>query len=172
MRRDQPCIAPWTARHGWSRLKWLADFAALLASRPCAERAQICAQARWWQPGIALDLALSLAHRLLGLEVEDSRPLSVLTPLALTVIEETAAGREPGDNPRARRAIRALQWRLMPGVRYAALESLRRLRGSEDRLAVALPGGLHWLYWPLRLPLGLMRIVRRRLARAVPQSPE
>ena len=73
-----------------------------------------------------------------------------------------------------------LHWRLadhpmlIPTIDATAPSCAVTLLGEHRvaTLAVALPGGLHWLYWPLRLPLGLMRIVRRRLARAVPQSPE
>jgi len=59
------------ARHGWSRLKWLADFNALLAARDATVVAALRARAK--RDGVmrAMDLALLQANRMLGTAVPD-----------------------------------------------------------------------------------------------------
>lgn len=166
---DAPCLAYLAvhgAAHGWSRLKWLADFNALLAARGASEREELIAAARGHGTGRALDQALSLAERWLGAVIPRQpaaigRDLSAhrqLVRLAERVIEARAAGEPIEDNVSARLATVRAQWLMAPGVANVGREVLRLLRGSEDRRRWPLPA---WLYWLIRPFTALSRAAMR-----------
>ncbi|HEX8414514.1 MAG TPA: nucleotidyltransferase family protein [Sphingomicrobium sp.] len=153
------------AFHGWSRLKWLGDYAAFLQSFEPEPREALIASARARGPERAIDQANVLVDRFFHLTVaagsdEVVRHLADLGDHILTARtpdQEIEADRE------AQRKIRRCQWLLIPGAQYRALLAIGWFRGSEDRKRIPLPAGLHWLYWLLRPFTGVSRLASRRL---------
>jgi hypothetical protein len=154
------------AFHGWSRLKWLADFAAFVGSHPGERQEQLIAEARDWNVGLALDQALALANEVLsaGLRSAPRANAQILIRLAKTTIERRGEAQEFDRDRRASDAISQIKRRLHPGTRYRLMLLYRRLRGTEDRRQFPLPNGLTWAYWLLRPFGGSWRVLQRRLA--------
>jgi hypothetical protein len=155
------------AFHGWSRLKWLADFAAFVGAQPRERQEQLIAQAREWNVGLALDQALALSNDLLGagLSSAPSADAQVLASLAKQTIERRGEAQDFDSDNRALDAISEIKRRLHPGARYRRMLLYRRLRGSEDRRQFPLPSGLTWAYWLVRPFAGSWRVLQRRVAR-------
>jgi hypothetical protein len=155
------------AFHGWSRLKWLADFAAFVGSIPREQQGQLLAQARKWNVGLALDQALALSNDVLGagLPNASSADGASLVRLAKRTIERRGEAQDFDNDSQARRAISEIKRRLHPGARYRLMLLYRRLRGTEDRRHLPLPAGLSWAYWVLRPFGGSWRVLQRRRAR-------
>jgi hypothetical protein len=156
------------ASHGWSRLKWLADFNALLAALPEEGRALALAEAERWGTGLALQQAVEMT-RLLG-----SRPspttqdpaVHELVRLARVAIERRGLSTDFDSDPIASRALGGIRRGLMRGTRYRLRLALIVLRGSEDRREIPLPGWLRWTYWPMRPFSILWRVTARHLRKA------
>lgn len=151
------------AAAGWSRLKWIADFSALLAAQP--DPAGSIAAARRHRTGFALDQALLVRHQLFATGLpegwRDGPRVRRLTQHAMTVIRARSPDRPIERDAAALRAIRRSRRMLMPGPAYAVALAVRRLRGIEDRQTIPLPRGLHWAYWLLRPLTFAGRAVRR-----------
>lgn len=165
------------AAHGWARLKWLADIAALVAQSPDGGAA-------YWQAGrkggadIALASALTLANCLLalplpqGFDPAPSRRRHALDRLALTIMTAGGGAQELAATPY--RGWAELTAKLLVAPRWSnRLAVLRRLLISgEDVGALALPAILTPAYPLLRIPLWLMRRTRRAARRrGRPASP-
>jgi hypothetical protein len=146
------------AMHGWSRLKWLADFNAFIAARPPLEREKLCARASELNPGRALDQALLLSARLLGAAPAAPRSrdpiVEQLAALAITAIENRRLDRLIEYDKAAWSKVQRSQLLLHEGIRYRLSEFGRRRREREVRLRLRLPlpRALQWLYLPLRMP--------------------
>lgn len=157
------------AAHGWSRLKWLADFAAFLGARAHGQRQPLIEEARRWPVGLALDQALLLSRDLFGTELGSARESAEtlrLVGLANSVIRRRGDVRDFDSDPLACRAISQSRWRLMPGLRYRAGCAAIAMRGSEDRRQFPLAASFGWLYWLMRPFTGISRAVIRRARRA------
>lgn len=153
------------AYHGWSRLKWLADFAAFLTARPVDDRRQLIESAASHGVGRALDQALILSEQLLGAEVGvvvESGEARDLAALAIVAIERRGRADDLDKDSEGTRAIRAIRRRLVPGIRYRLVLGYRRLKGSEDRRLIPLPPRLAWGYWAIRPFSAIYRTVLRR----------
>lgn len=155
------------APHGWSRLKWLADFSGLLAAHTPEERTALCKDAGRYGAAPAVEQGLLLVDRLFGPGIVPpellngaSKSAQRLAHLGLTVIARRDDGEIEADRV-ARSAILKSHWLLGSGFRYRAMHAVNRLRGSEERRQVALPRGLHWLYWVIRPFMWMGRRVRR-----------
>ena len=157
------------ASHGWSRLKWLADFAAFFASVPPADRGRLVEDARQLGTGHALDQALGLSRRLLDLDIAPqaaSAEAKRLAALAVVAIRRRGAGADFESDSLAQGAIREIRRKLMPGARYRMILVGRALRGSEDRRLIALPKKFHWAYAILRPFSAIFRTLLRRAHRS------
>lgn len=159
------------ATHGWSRLKWLADVAAMLArqGQDGIVRLHRCAQSLGG--GRSSAQALLLCEALLDLplpaalreELAADRPLRWLGGIAVgamtgrgaTELDDTMFGTVP---------LNFAHFLLGRGPRYKASELLRKLSHPEDRMLLPLPGALHFLYPVLAPPLWVVR--RYRVSRA------
>jgi len=150
--------------HGWSRLKWLADFSALVSTHSETELDALIEQSRAYPAGAALPAAFAVRSRLLGYPLPAALAdahASGLSELAVSVIAARRADAAIEDDGQAMRAIERICRSLLPGLAYRATYLLRRHRGSEIRLLVALPRGLHWAYWLVRPYSFLRRSVLR-----------
>ncbi|MEO5973571.1 MAG: nucleotidyltransferase family protein, partial [Sphingomicrobium sp.] len=105
------------AAAGWSRLKWIADFSALLAAQP--DPAAAVAAARRYSTGFALDQALLVRHCLFGTGLpagwRDGSRVRRLTQHAMTVIRARSPDRPIERDPAALLAIRRSRRMLKPG---------------------------------------------------------
>lgn len=158
------------AAAGWSRMKWLADFGALLNARYPAAREDLIRAARRYRTGRALDQALLLQSRLFGTDLSSQArsdaTVERMVEAALVAIQRRAPEAEIADDPIALDAVRRSRSLLMPGLRYRAALALTRMRGIDDRAAVPLPAGLHWAYWFIRPATYGLRVARRLIGRA------
>lgn len=154
------------ASHGWSRLKWLADFAAFLTAVHETERERLLAQARRWKTGFAIDQALHLSNRLFASSFPQSsagKSVATLIRLGETVIARRGPATDFDSDPVAGPAIAQAKRILIPNRRYRFQLMLQRIRGSEDRRQFPLPRALEWLYWPMRPFTAAYRVVQRRI---------
>ena len=153
------------AFHGWSRLKWLGDYAAFLQSFGPEQRKALIASARARGPERAIDQANVLVNRFFGSSVDAQTKDIVrnLADLGEHIITARTPAREIEADREAQRKIRRCQWLLIPGAQYRALLAIGWFRGSEDRKRIPLPAGLHWLYWLLRPFTSISRLASRRL---------
>jgi len=155
--------------HAWSRLKWLADAAALLARRDEAGRESLYRQAMAAGAGHCPAVTLILAEALLGLpmpaacaaEVKANRKALRLARLAW----EALAGGE-GETEIAARSlledrIRLSQVMFADGWAYVWAELRRQAVSLDDRMSFDLPPGLAFLYAVMRAPRWLWRRFRR-----------
>lgn len=154
------------AVHGWARLKWLADVAALLHRAP--DRG-----AQWWDHarrmggGVAAASGVILAGELLNVEPPPGfaspggARLALLLRLSRATL--TAGGGALELERTARRGWTEMLAKLLvaPGWRQRAAVLRRLALSGEDIAALPLPPALFWLYPLLRVPL----LVGRRLAR-------
>ena len=152
------------AFHGWSRLKWLGDYAAFLQSFGPEQRKALIASARARGAERAIDQANVLIGRFLGFAApaQPDEIVQNLADLGEYIITARTSDREIEADRDAQRKIRRCQWLLIPGARYRVLLALGWLRGSEDRKRIALPTGMPWLYWLIRPLTGISRLGRRR----------
>lgn len=155
------------AAHGWARIKWLADVAALLHHSPDGGHAL-------WQHAaakggtIAAGSAVILAQELFGLAPPSGfrRPrgvrIAVLLWLARRIQRAGQGARELEPTPWRGWAEMLAKMLVAAGWRQR-LSVLRRIGlASEDIARVPLPDPLIWLYPVLRVPLLVYRRAARR----------
>lgn len=152
------------ARHGWSRLKWLADVNALI----CADAADIEGLYRHAQrlgAGLCAAQALLLcqAHLALGLPpalsdaMSRNRRTRKLLALALAALQARHADTEvDGGIAGVTRSVHT-QFLLGQGFAFYAAQCRVASVGAADVIRWPLPAPLHGLYPLLRLPLWLWR---------------
>lgn len=153
------------ATHAWFRLKWLADFGALL-SREGSNVEQLHDLAKNWGAARSFGQALLLSERLLGMKIPSSLSVELRASQALAFLEASAlsamlrgnattgpneglgsvrfvlSGIRLGDNSRAR---------------WSALRAY--LFGPHDMVRLCLPACLHFAYPLVRVPSLLCRRV-------------
>ncbi len=154
------------AAHGWARLKWLADVAALLYRSPDSGRA-LWLNAAGHGGAIAAGSAIILAQELFGLapppgfRAPRGVRLAVLLWLARRIMRAGEGARELEATPWRGWAEMLAKMLVAAGWRERMAVLRRILLSGEDIASVNLPKGLIWLYPVLRVPL----LVRRRSAR-------
>jgi len=152
-------------RHAWSRLKWLADAAALLANHPVDAVEPLYRELQALQAGRAAAVGFLLCHDLLGVALPDAllaelradratRRLVATAHAALTYgrgEREVSTYTVPG--------IRTVFSHLTaaPGWRPFLWELGAKWTSAADRLAMPLPRPLWFLYHVLRVPLWFWR---------------
>jgi hypothetical protein len=159
------------AHHAWSRLKWLADLNALIASsKPDLER--LYRHAQKLGAGLCAGQALLLCHKLLGLEL----PATVAQELQTNkrcqqlVRVAMAAMARSGDAMGADVGMRGVvcelrnQFLLGQGFAFYAAQCRLAYAGVADIIRIPLPRPLHFIYPLLRLPLWLWRRAKLALA--------
>lgn len=158
-------------RHGWSRLKWLADVTALLAT---LDDDALCAHIEAVQrlgTGRAAAVTLLLAHQLLGLAVKPSLLAKIVSDRTVVALANTATsllsfgGGAQELNRMQHYRILLGNLRLVQGLGYARHELWNWWECSIDRLNLRLPPRLDWLYHVLRIPLSMHRLAQKFIAR-------
>lgn len=156
------------ATHCWSRLKWIADVAALLkdADGPAIERL--------YRRSLALGVgrcsaqALLLCEALFELEVPPTLSAELkadgstqrLVRIALGAMAGRHAETELDDTVLGTVPIHLSHFLVAPGWRYKMSEIRRKSLSHHDRAAIPLPRLLHFLYPLLVVPSWLWRRVR------------
>jgi hypothetical protein len=153
------------AAFAWTRLKWLADVAALLAAElpDGAGRLYEAALAR----GAARPAgqALLLCQRLLGSLIPEElvrrlrtdRAVLRLEDLAMTALTQNGADAEPYEIPSALSPMSKSLWLLNGSPRFLMGKIKTHLIGWDDVVSVPLPRRWQFLYPLLRVPLWLWR---------------
>jgi hypothetical protein len=154
------------AHHGWARLKWVADLAALLAVEPArADRLLAFAEAGGVSRG-ARQLLL-IAHLLFGTALparfavarSEERIVQRLARTALGVITRDGGVTDPNDRAFGWAGVSLSRFLLKPDWRFKLAQLRCALVSYDDWDLVPLPPALQPLYPILRLPLWLARRV-------------
>jgi hypothetical protein len=124
-------MLPYLAVHGassaWFRLKWLADFAALVARTAPAQLATIADEAPRLGAGRSMAAALILANRMLGTRLPDGLQADRAT---LRMVELATGALGNSGEPTARRfgtlPIHRSQLLMVPGSHYFLSELVRK----------------------------------------------
>jgi hypothetical protein len=155
--------------HHWSRLKWLADFGALLARLPAAEVAQLHDAACRRGAGRFTGQALLMSHHLLGTELsrslravlERDRRIVRWCAGSIAMIERAAGRSRFGDGLKALMLDLQLRsnWRAKARVlRYLAIN-------PADMVRRPLPESLFFLYYLHYVGRIALALVRRAFGR-------
>lgn len=140
--------------HAWSRLKWIADFNALLQSS--TEGDGLIEQASACGVGNTLSAAATLAGELFG-----TRPRALAIGRSQRLVAISLAALAEQRSARVEAIARRGRWSLARGWGYRLTELRIRARGSDDRLYFPLPRRWRFLYPLLRIPLFAIRRVGR-----------
>jgi hypothetical protein len=147
------------AMHGWSRFKWLADVAALIADDDAPALAERLAYARRLNAELSVVQALLLCDVLFGSPAMGVLARNLrrswrnrhLERAALKVILRGDGAEEPDKKPFGMLSIYATHFLLGRGVHYLAQETWNKLNAPYDLLFASLPPWLGFLYAPLRV---------------------
>jgi hypothetical protein len=156
------------ARHGWSRLKWIADLNALIAAKSDAEIIHLHRHAQAKGAGLCAGQALILCHRLLklklppalGAELCGSGRLERLVRIAMGAMVGSDAETELEDRPFSSTRIHLAGFLLGQGWKYCSAHCRFLLMMPVDVIRYPLPSSLHFLYPIIRIPLWFCRRLR------------
>jgi hypothetical protein len=159
------------ATHAWSRLKWLADVAALVSREPPEEVERLYRRAAELGAGRSAAAALLLSSELLGLplaprleaELRASRAVRFLMAVARDAMVRGGADAELDESVLGTVGVHLSHFRMAPGLRYKLSEARRKIAsvgaGAEEPAWLKVTG-------PVRaLPLWLWRRMRRASGR-------
>lgn len=151
--------------HAWSRLKWLADVAALLSHYPVGAIEPLYRDLQALGTGRAAAAGLLLCHDLLGTALPDDLLAELRADRAIRRLVATArAALTYGGGEREITTYTMPGFRMLlshltvaPGWRPFLSELGAKWICSIDRLALPLPRPLWFLYHVLRVPLWVLR---------------
>jgi len=158
------------AMHGWARVKWLADVAALIAHDSARELAGRLQAARTFNAEICVAQTFLLCDRLFGTPgLEELAPMlrrslrnRILERVALTSMARGRGAVEFGERPFDLLQIYLSHFLLGRGWRFVADELWNKLNGPYDLFYAMLPDRLAFLYPFLRLARWIARRGRIR----------
>lgn len=126
------------ASSAWFRLKWISDFAALIAAFSPSDFERLYERAQEIEAGRAPAQALLVADKLFDLQLPpdlrkriDSDPAN--RALAWVAIRQVLEVREPTERPLGTATIHLSQGAMLPGLRFATDEYVRQLRDMLSR---------------------------------------
>jgi hypothetical protein len=163
LNRDHLCIylSVHGAAHSWSRLKWLADFAALLGGQSDGEIARLYCLAQAAGAARCFGQALLLRERLLGVRVPSTLSQELRSRRSVDMLEALALNAMLRGNE-AIGLLRSLVGNLLLGdsLRYLCHEVRRDCFSETDISTWSLPAALSFLYPTIRVPSLLWRRAR------------
>ena len=125
------------ASSAWFRLKWIADFAALLTNYDSAGLVRLLGRAEQLGAGRAFPVALLLSHRLFGIALGPATELELGTftnrLLAQLAVRELLDDTEPTQQPLGTVPIRFFQFLLLPELSFKGSELVRQIKSSLSR---------------------------------------
>lgn len=147
------------AMHGWGRLKWLADLAALLSHETPQGIEALYRRSRELGVGLCPAQALLLCERLFGLELGSAFAAELENSSGVrSLLRYADAAMQAADPPAAMTWSRlVVELRLVGGGRAALAQLRYRLVGVHDRIHAPLPPSLRLLYPIMRAPSWLWR---------------
>jgi hypothetical protein len=162
------------ASHAWSRLKWIADVAALLGTGDVGETERLYRESLRFGAGRCSAQALLLCARLFGTplpealkrELEGDFGNRLLVRVALGAMAGRHQAVELDDRVLGTVAIQVSHFLLRPGWRYKASELRRKLSNRYDRTAIPLPRSLHFLYPIILIPRWMWRRISTAMVRS------
>jgi hypothetical protein len=168
-------LAAHGAQHAWSRLKWLADFNALLAPN-LGEVERLYRHAQRAGAAYCAGQALLLCQRLfdttlppaLASEIEADGRSQRLVDIAIETLGDAHPEAHASRGFSSKMRVTLSQFLLGKGWRYFAAQCRVQSVRTLDIVEMALPRPLHFLYPLLRLPLFMWRRIARRPAVKTP----
>jgi hypothetical protein len=152
--------------HGWSRLKWLADFSAFVATLDQPTLAQTIAAAEAHGTGEAIAASFLVREEVFGFAppqcIAASARAREIARLSLEVLAARSIDKPIEEDREAMQTTERIRRLMGHGHGYVPAYLLHRHRGSEIRALVALPGWLEWAYWLIR-PYSYLRRLALRL---------
>jgi hypothetical protein len=161
------------ASHAWFRLKWLADLNAWLSHKTEAEIASLYVYAAAEGVEACAGQALLLRRRLFGAappaalagRLERSWRMRWMTAAALDAVAGAGGEAELESRPFGPFRLLPTQFLRGRGLAFAAGQWGLMSESLDDALRYPLPPALRFLYPLMRLPLWVLRLVRRRRGR-------
>ena len=161
------------AGHGWSRLKWLADLAALMCNMRGEDIERLYAFAEQRGAGRCAAQALLLCQELLHFQLSPQfarrlagdRRVRILKNVALSLISGDADALQIWERPFATTRLSLGNYLLGSGWRYWSTELRHHLLLLPDALRLPIPERFPWLYdlfGIVRVPMWVWRKVRYR----------
>ncbi|HWD28779.1 MAG TPA: nucleotidyltransferase family protein [Rhizomicrobium sp.] len=147
------------AHHAWARMKWLADVAAWLASKPEVETLRLYRRAQAKDVGRAAGQALLLSHLLFELPLPPDLLAELRRDRTVRWLVKVALDCMTGDRILGSMRIEASHFLIASGVGHWLEEVSAKSIGWTDFQRFALPRPLYFLYPVLRLPSWLWRRV-------------
>lgn len=155
------------AHHAWSRLKWLADFNALVAADG-VDVERLYRHAQRLGAGLCAAQALLLCHRLFALnlpprfatELSAKRRTRKLIAIAMKAMSAPYTETERDQGVAGTAKIIHRQFLLGQGGAFYCAQLRSLAIGPADIIRTPLPPELHFLYPILRVPLWLWRRAR------------
>lgn len=156
------------ATHAWSRMKWIADVAALLAGREPDAVERLYRRSLTLGVGRCSAQALLLCAQLFGTilpprlaaELQRDRATALLVRAALHAMAGPNRETELDDTVLGTVPIHLSHFLLGRGWGYRLGEVRRKLKSPQDRSAIRLPRALHFIYPLLLIPSWLWRRVK------------
>ena len=153
------------ATHGWSRLKWLADVAAVVGAMNEGEIRGAVADGERDGMGAMMLQGLQLSAGLLGVPAADSLPamswrVRRLVGVGLAAVHAGGDVEEMTSEAMAPARVAASQFLLGRGVRFRLFEVYTRLNYPEGWECARVPARLQRFYFLVRVPLWGLRQMR------------
>jgi hypothetical protein len=151
------------AGHGWSRLQWLADLNAWLATQDEAALRSCCRHAEAIGAGACAAVALLLCRRLfdaaMPADIAQAAEANPAARWAAALVLRDMTRDDKTDDARRFGSTRIVMLQLLlgTGLRHYTGFARELAFGLDDMLAVPLPRPLHLVYPLARLPLWLWR---------------
>lgn len=160
------------AAHAWSRLKWLADVAALLPTSAPADMERLYERLLLLGVGRCAAQALLLCNLIFGTSLpaalhdrlREDPSNGVLVAIALRVMAGRNQERELDETLFGTLPIHFSHFLLSSGIAYKRAEMLRKLRSPVDRMVLDLPRTVRFLYPLILVPAWIRRRARGRAA--------
>jgi len=158
------------ASHGWSRLKWLADVAALMVHDNASDAQQRLNAAKTVRAEECVAQAFLLCDRLfatpsliaLSLQLRLKRRCRWLERVAFGALTNGGAETETDHSSLVHLSIRLSHFMLGRGLRFASNELWNKLNRPYDQLYITLPNWLGILYPLVRIAAWVKRRGRPR----------
>ena len=145
-------------RHGWPRLDWLCDVAAILARMAPAHLERVARAAAQQRLDVVLSSTLRLCKAAFHVEASSTglRGEKRAAFIAAAAARTWGARKKPA--PESQLPLKlALKLALKPDLRYVLHEMSATMIAPRDWARIDLPDRLFFLYFPLRPLLWLMR---------------
>lgn len=157
------------SRHGWARLKWLADVNAFLSSRDEADIERLYRNTADLRAGRSAAATLLLCRKLFGLPLPDRLVLALradpfaraLMTNSLHCIAYRRGEAEFSSYTTAGIRLFFSEFLIAPGARYFWNEMRSKWIHPIDAARIKLPRRLNFLLYLLRIPLWLGRKAKR-----------